>query len=606
MKRQILFVLISILAAGVSQAQIASVGLIGSATPGGWDVDTNMVQDPDSLHIWTLSITLTDGEAKFRADDDWAVNWGDQAFPVGVGVQDGDNIPVIAGDYFITFNSNTGDYYLEYDSPIGIIGSATPNYWTNEWDSDINMIPDTSAVQDTDLFFVTLDLSAAVAKFRQDDDWAVNWGSSDFPSGIGTQDGSNIPIPNAGNYEITFNRRTGEYNFKENVTYTTVGIIGDATPGGWDTPTAMTKDPDNGDLWTLSANLSAGGLQFSGDEGAVIWGGTDFPEGTAAVDGDTIQIPAGKYLIELNTNTGAYSFQAVTIYETIGIIGTASPLSNWDEDVDMERSSTDSSVWTLRTDLNDGELKFRANNNWDVNWGGTDFPTGTGSLGSFTNIPITAGEYFITFNSFTLEYEFRELIVYDTVGIVGNASPTESWDIDTYLEKSAADENIWTLQSATIYDFDHNETADGGVKFRVNSAWDVNWGSADWPTGMGTQDGANIRTVAGTYGITLNSATGEYAFGDPLTSTEDLLKPSQIEVFPNPATNMLNIDFTDVQVKGTMTFQVFDMKGQLLMTREQAAAKQMQLNVSSLPTGNYTLQVLGENLIVGKRFAIVE
>lgn len=606
MKRSLLFVLISILSFGISEAQITSVGLIGSATPGGWDADTNMVQDADSAHIWTISITLTDGAAKFRADDEWTVNWGSDTYPVGVGTQDGSDIPVIAGDYLITFNSNTGDYYFEYDSPIGIIGSATPNYWTNEWDSDINLIPDTSAAQDTDIFFVTLDLKAGAAKFRADDDWAVNWGSSVFPLGTGTQNGDDIPIPQSGSYDITFNRSTGVYFFLENVTYTTVGIIGDATEGGWDMPTAMTKDPDDGNVWTLSAQLGDGGLQFSGDDGEVIWGGVDFPEGTATFTGDTIPVTSGKYLIRLNTKTGQYSFTRITIYETMGIIGTASPLQNWDEDVDMARSATDSSVWTLRTDLFDGELKFRANNNWDVNWGGTDFPIGTASLGSFTNIPITAGEYFITFNSFTLEYSFQELVIYDTVGIVGNASPTASWDDDTYMEKSADDENIWTLQSATFFDRNNNDQEDGGVKFRVNSAWDVNWGADSWPSGMGTQEGANIPTVAGTYGVTLNSATGEYAFGDPLTSTEDLLKPSQIEVFPNPATNVLNVDFTDVQVKGTLTFQVFDMKGQLLLTQQQAAAKQIKLSVSSLPTGNYTLQVLGDNMIVGKRFAIVE
>lgn len=55
-------------------------------------------------------------------------------------------------------------------------------------------------------------------KFRINSDWAVNWGATGFPSGIGVQDGPNIPVPinlNVPNekYGITFNCETGEYTF---------------------------------------------------------------------------------------------------------------------------------------------------------------------------------------------------------------------------------------------------------------------------------------------------------------------------------------------------------------------------------------------------------
>ena len=44
------------------------------------------------------------------------------------------------------------------------------------------------------------------------DGWSVNWGATGFPSGIGTQNGPNIPIAN-GNYIVIFNDITGGYNF---------------------------------------------------------------------------------------------------------------------------------------------------------------------------------------------------------------------------------------------------------------------------------------------------------------------------------------------------------------------------------------------------------
>lgn len=39
-----------------------------------------------------------------------------------------------------------------------------------------------------------------------------NWGASDFPSGIGVQNGANIPVK-SGSYIVIFNDITGGYNF---------------------------------------------------------------------------------------------------------------------------------------------------------------------------------------------------------------------------------------------------------------------------------------------------------------------------------------------------------------------------------------------------------
>lgn len=44
------------------------------------------------------------------------------------------------------------------------------------------------------------------------DGWSSNWGGSEFPTGIGKQDGPNIPIL-AGDYVVIFNDITGGYNF---------------------------------------------------------------------------------------------------------------------------------------------------------------------------------------------------------------------------------------------------------------------------------------------------------------------------------------------------------------------------------------------------------
>lgn len=53
----------------------------------------------------------------------------------------------------------------------------------------------------------------------------------------------------------------------------------------------------------------------------------------------------------------------------------------------------------------DGGLKFAANGNWDVNWGGSTFPYGKGAPGG-DNINVPAGHYYIMFNDIMGTYTF--------------------------------------------------------------------------------------------------------------------------------------------------------------------------------------------------------
>ena len=107
-----IFTLLTALVLGATAfAQFPAVGIIGSALPTGWNSDVDMLTLDGEMY--GAIVTCTAGEAKFRQDDDWAINWGAADFPVGVGTQGGANIPVPAGAYMVIFNRTTGMYSFQ-------------------------------------------------------------------------------------------------------------------------------------------------------------------------------------------------------------------------------------------------------------------------------------------------------------------------------------------------------------------------------------------------------------------------------------------------------------------------------------------------------------
>lgn len=82
----------------------AGWGVIGSATVGGWDADQDMSADGFDAGVTTYTYTgaFTEGEFKFRAGDDWALNLGGT---LGGLTLDGGNVMIsAAGDYKVTLN----------------------------------------------------------------------------------------------------------------------------------------------------------------------------------------------------------------------------------------------------------------------------------------------------------------------------------------------------------------------------------------------------------------------------------------------------------------------------------------------------------------------
>jgi len=93
------------------------------------------------------------------------------------------------------------------------------------------------------------------------------------------------------------------------------------------------------------------------------------------------------------------------IYEDVGIIGTS--INGWDKSTPMVQTDKVSNIWELDLYLKKGEVKFRCNDSWNINWGSIFFPKGYGLLDSYNNIRVAkAGNYHIIFKPVTGEYEF--------------------------------------------------------------------------------------------------------------------------------------------------------------------------------------------------------
>lgn len=90
-------------------AVLTNWGLIGDAT-GSWDVDQDLTYDPET-GLLSVTLDLVPGEIKFRANDDWDINLGDDNVILPGLDYGGANIPVAdAGNYTVRLDLTKAVY----------------------------------------------------------------------------------------------------------------------------------------------------------------------------------------------------------------------------------------------------------------------------------------------------------------------------------------------------------------------------------------------------------------------------------------------------------------------------------------------------------------
>ena len=269
-----------------------SLGVVGSATPGGWG-NENILDLPfyttATTNVYVAYVTLRNGEIKFRNNNDWSENWGDDGAD-GTLDSYGANIAVSAGTYKIEVNFSSMTYTMEEYS-WGIVGSATTNGWGGP-----DMMFHYNSFQDDWRTVVTL--GDGEVKFRFNNDWGVNYGD-DGADGTMEANGANIAV-SAGHYLVTMNLNTQSYTIEEMDVW---GLVGSATANGWDGPNDKFI-PDfginEGYYYISGAVLTDGEIKVRQNDAWGVNYGDDGNDGTLELNGANIPVSAGTYNITLN------------------------------------------------------------------------------------------------------------------------------------------------------------------------------------------------------------------------------------------------------------------------------------------------------------------
>ena len=205
-------------------------------------------------------------------------------------------------------------------------------------------------------------------------------------------------------------------------------LVGDATATGWDnTATSnnypLYRDASNENIYYYTGKLNAGGVkvieqrgawapQYGGENGSLIYRPTeDDPDPSPiAVDSE------GYYTLTINIDDLTYTLEPydaseATEYEMIGLVGEGTTVGwpnddNPTPDIMLTQSSFDPHIWYVKdVQLSEAGIKFRANQTWDVNWGGGEnFPSGQATGDDI--IVSEAGTYEAWFNDLTGRYIF--------------------------------------------------------------------------------------------------------------------------------------------------------------------------------------------------------
>lgn len=283
----------------------------------------------------------------------------------------------------VTINVTTYLTVLDLSTTWGVVGSAA-----NNWGATPDLPFFKTDVDGVLAAYVTL--TDGEIKFRENNDWANNYGSDSSTGGNLVASGGNLTV-SAGAYKIVLDLN--------NLTYTienfSLGIVGGAYNNWGATPDFMLEYDQYSNVFRGIVNLIDGEMKFRmNNDWGTNWG-DDGTDGTLDASGANIQVTEGIYIATVNLNDLTYTLEEIDY--VWGLVGGA--YNNWgatpDAQFKRDWSKPFNEVWILEdVTLIDGEYKFRANNDWGTNYG-DDGADGVLELNG-ANLNTTAGTYTYT------------------------------------------------------------------------------------------------------------------------------------------------------------------------------------------------------------------
>lgn len=273
--------------------------------------------------------------------------------------------------------------------------TGTPNSWNNS-DTSLELTNGGGDVYENPVFKVLIPATGSDISFKVTPksglggDWSKCLTASDTEGKFATNNaGTDLKIPHvegAKFYRVEFNMldQTWKYDALNFNTY----IWQAGNGNGWGSPASPLYSPAGDGKYTGFMYLDG---EFKFRSGEDNWNAPDWgkgaSEGTLAEQAGNLSADAGYYKVEVDLGALTYKLTPIT---TIGIVGPAQA-GGWDADTDMTYNK-ETGAWEATVELAADEMKFRANDGWDINWGGTENNLTQGG----NNIKVaTAGKYFI-------------------------------------------------------------------------------------------------------------------------------------------------------------------------------------------------------------------
>lgn len=264
---------------------------------------------------------------------------------------------------------------------------------------------------------------------------------------------------------------------------------------------------------------------------------------------------------------------------------------------------------------------------WD-NGGDTALINTTYSQATITYTPTTSGSYYFGFNCYSEANMWRLYV--DSVSISGTTlNPcTYTWTsvpagFASTDQTPAAFIPTATAQYIVVAENNLGCSASADTTISVNPIPVVNLGSDqaicdtttitldagnagstyDWSTGgtAQTEDilGSDLGVGANTVTVDVTSAAGCTGTGSvviTVTVCSGIEDPSmQISYYPNPATNMLNLDLSELPT-GDYRFELLNMQGQKVMDKILVNdGNVISVNLMDIAPGSYVISVSGNN-----------